>query len=74
MKAVEVHKLNNDEIKVEVNRLRRRLFDLRAQTVTEKIEDTSQFKKTRKDLARVLTEMNGRKAKAQGSKPVGGKS
>lgn len=71
MKAVEVHKLNNDEIKVEVNRLRRRLFDLRAQTVTEKIEDTSQFKKTRKDLARVLTEMNARKAKTV---TAGGKS
>lgn len=71
MKAVEVHKLSNDEIKVEVNRLRRRLFDLRAQTVTEKIEDTSQFKKTRKDLARVLTEMNARKAKAA---TAGGKS
>jgi large subunit ribosomal protein L29 len=68
MKAVEVHKLNNDEIKVEVARLRRRLFDLRAQTVTEKIEDTSQFKKTRKDLARVLTEMTARKAKAAGGK------
>lgn len=68
MKAVEVHKLNNDEIKVEATRLRRRLFDLRAQTVTEKIEDTSQFKKTRKDLARVLTEMNARKAKAAGGK------
>ncbi len=71
MKAVEVHKLNNDEIKVEANRLRRRLFDLRAQTVTEKIEDTSQFKKTRKDLARVLTELNARKAKANSA---GGKS
>ncbi|MBL9118797.1 MAG: 50S ribosomal protein L29 [Phycisphaerae bacterium] len=71
MKAVEVHKLNNDEIKVEANRLRRRLFDLRVQTVTEKIEDTSQFKKTRKDLARVLTELNARKAKANSA---GGKS
>jgi large subunit ribosomal protein L29 len=70
MKAVEVHKLNNDEIKVEVNRLRRRLFDLRAQTVTEKIEDTSQFKKTRKDLARVLTEMNARTSAGK----AGGKS
>ncbi len=67
MKAVEVHKLSNDEIKVEATRLRRRLFDLRAQTVTEKIEDTSQFKKTRKDLARVLTELTARKAKSVGA-------
>ena len=58
MKAGEVHKLSSDELKVESHRLRRKLFDLRTQTVTEKIEDTSQFKKTRKDLARVLTEVN----------------
>jgi large subunit ribosomal protein L29 len=62
MKAAEVRKLNKDEITVEAARLRRRLFDLRCQTVTEKIEDTSQFRKTRKDLARVLTEINTRKA------------
>ncbi|MDZ4830740.1 MAG: 50S ribosomal protein L29 [Phycisphaerae bacterium] len=60
MKAGEVHTLSADELKVEAHRLRRKLFDLRTQTVTEKIEDTSQFKKTRKDLARVLTERNGR--------------
>ncbi len=63
MKAAEVHKFSADEIKVEATRLRRRLFDLRTQSVTEKIEDTSQFRKTHKDLARVLTELNGRKAK-----------
>jgi large subunit ribosomal protein L29 len=81
MKAVEVHKLSNDEIKVEATRLRRRIFDLRVQTVTEKIEDTSQFKKTRKDLARVLTEMNARKAASKtasktgsSAKTAGGKS
>ncbi|MFO0828279.1 MAG: 50S ribosomal protein L29 [Phycisphaerales bacterium] len=64
MKAGEVHKLTEEELKVEANRLRRKLFDLRTQTITEKIGDTSQFKKNRKDLARVLTEANGRRAKA----------
>jgi large subunit ribosomal protein L29 len=61
MKAAETHKLTDEEIKVEVTRLRRKLFDLRTQTVTEKIEDTSQFKKNRKDLARVLTEATARR-------------
>jgi large subunit ribosomal protein L29 len=60
MKAKEVHKLSGDEIGVEVARLRRRLFDLRTQAVTEKIEDTSQFRKTRRDLARLLTERSWR--------------
>ena len=47
MKAKEVHKLKDEEIEVEVKRLRRKLFDLRTQSVTEKIQDTSQFGKIR---------------------------
>ena len=60
MKAKEVHKFSDEEIVVEVKRLRRQLFDLRTQAVTEKIQDTSQFKKIRKDIARVLTERSMR--------------
>jgi len=60
MKAREVHKFSDEEIEVEVKRLRRQLFDLRTQSVTEKIQDTSQFKKIRKDIARVLTERSMR--------------
>ena len=60
MKAKEVHKLSDEEIQVEVDRLRRRLFELRCQAVTEKIEDTSQFAKTRRDIARLLTERSQR--------------
>ena len=56
MKAKEVHKLSHEEISVEVARLRRKQFELRTQAVTEKIEDTSQFRKTRRDIARLLTE------------------
>ena len=63
MKAAEVHKFSAEEIKVEATRLRRRMFDLRSQSVTEKIEDTSQFRKSRKDLARVLTELSSRNPK-----------
>ncbi|MDZ4753207.1 MAG: 50S ribosomal protein L29 [Phycisphaerae bacterium] len=65
MKAAEVHKFSAEEIKVEATRLRRRLFDLRSQSVTEKIEDTSQYRKSRKDLARVLTELNSRSPKTK---------
>ena len=60
MKAKEVHKLSDEEIGIEVDRLRKRLFELRTQAVTEKIEDTSQFRKIRKDIARLLTEQSGR--------------
>jgi large subunit ribosomal protein L29 len=64
MKTKEVRKMKDEELVVETTRLRRRLFDLRSQTVTEKIEDTSQFGKSRKDLARILTEAGQRKRAA----------
>ena len=61
MKAKEVHKFNNEEIEIEVKRLHKRLFELGTQSVTEKIEDTSQFGKIRKDIARLMTEKNSRR-------------
>ena len=64
MKAAEVKKLRDDEIASEAARLRKKLFELRAQTITEKIKDSSQFKKNRKDLARILTERSVRTKKA----------
>ncbi len=64
MKAKEVHKLNDEELDIEVSRLRKRLFELRTQAVTEKIEDTSQYGKIRKDVARLLTEQSIRRLKA----------
>ncbi len=60
MKAKEVHKLSDEEIEVEIGRLRQKRFELRTQAVTEKIEDTSQFAKVRSDVARLLTEQNAR--------------
>jgi large subunit ribosomal protein L29 len=62
MKTREVHKLNEEEITIEVGRLRRRMFELRQQAVTEKISDTTQFGKVRRDIARLLTERNMRLA------------
>ena len=64
MKAAEVKKLRDDEIAAEAARLRKKLFELRAQTDTEKVKDNSQFRKHRKDLARVLTERSARSKKA----------
>jgi large subunit ribosomal protein L29 len=60
MKAQEVHKFSNEEVSVEIARLRKRMFELRTQKVTDKIEDTSQFKKTRRDIARLMTENRSR--------------
>ena len=43
---------------MELDRLRRHLFDLRSQAVTEKLEDASRIGKAKKDIARVFTVMN----------------
>lgn len=60
MKAEEVHKLSDEEIRVELDRVRRHVFDLRAQAVTEKLENPSQVSNARRDIARLLTEQRSR--------------
>jgi large subunit ribosomal protein L29 len=51
-------------MKVETSRLRRELFDLRIQTVTQKVEDVSRIGKIRRDVARLLTETSARRIAA----------
>ena len=43
------------ELKKQLADLNRHLFDLRTQSVTEKLEDPSQLRKTRRDIARLKT-------------------
>jgi ribosomal protein L29 len=64
MTGAEVRKLSDEEIQIETKRLRGRLVTLRTQVVTEKVEDTSQFRKVKKDIARMLTEASARSAKS----------
>lgn len=56
----EVRKLHDEEIPVVLEQLRDRMFTLRNQSVSEKIEDTSQFGVVRKAVARVKTERRRR--------------
>lgn len=67
MKAIEVHKFNDEELTVEYDRLRRSLFELRSQAVTEKLENPRQLGNIRRDIARLLTEQKTRQIKAQTS-------
>mgnify|MGYP000546804117 CR=1 FL=1 len=60
MKMDVIRAMKNDELHGELERLRRHLFDLRAQSVTEKLEDPTQLLKTRRDIARILTELRER--------------
>jgi len=55
MKIDEIRQLSDEELQVELQRLRRHLFDLRAQAVTEKLEDSSMLRKAKRDIARIRT-------------------
>ena len=65
-----IRKMSDDELRAQVGSLRRTLFDLRTQAVTEKIQDTSQYGSIRRDIARLLTEGTARR----GNGPVAGKA
>jgi large subunit ribosomal protein L29 len=60
MKAEDVRKMKSEELKVQIATLRERLFDLRTQTVAEKVEKVSEFRVIRRDIARLLTERRAR--------------
>lgn len=61
MTGAEVRALKDEEITVELGRLRATMLSLNAKGVSEKIEDTTQFGKIKRDIARLLTEQNARR-------------
>jgi large subunit ribosomal protein L29 len=65
MKASEIREMNPDELEGELETLERKLFDIRTQAVTEKLEDPTQLTKTKRDIARVKTILRQREIEAQ---------
>jgi large subunit ribosomal protein L29 len=55
MKIEDIRNLTDEELQAELDRLRRHVFDLRSQAVTEKLEDPSMLINAKRDIARVLT-------------------
>lgn len=66
IKKTELHKMSDAEIVEETGRLRQRLFDLRQQAVTEKLENNREPGNIRKDIARLQTEQRMRELKKEG--------
>lgn len=60
MKISEIRNMKTEELHGELDRLRRHLFDLRSQAVTEKLQDPSMLTKAKRDIARVFTVLNER--------------
>ena len=55
MKTKEIREKDSNYLKQELADKVKHLFDLRSQAVTEKLEDPSQFLKTRKEIAQIRT-------------------
>lgn len=60
MKVADLREMKTAELHVELERLRRHVFDLRAQAVTEKLENPNRLTGAKRDIARVFTVLNER--------------
>ena len=65
MKISEIRNMSDAELQVVLANIQRRIFDLRSQSVTEKLEDTSQVGKAKRDIARISTIIRERELSAK---------
>ncbi len=62
MKANELRALDNEALKKETGDLLKAHFSLRMQAATQQLTNTSQLRKTRREIARARTVMNEKAA------------
>lgn len=55
MKAKQYREMSSEELQSTLGEIQRRLFDLRSQSVTEKLENSKAIINTRRDVARIKT-------------------
>ncbi|MCL0102190.1 50S ribosomal protein L29 [Dehalococcoidia bacterium] len=69
MKIEEARSLNTDNLREELEKAYRELFNLRFQKATRQLADSTAIPKTRKDVARILTALRERELieQAQGA-------
>ena len=58
MKNKEINKLSNDELENNLNKIKKDLFNMRFKKTNGPLEDTSQFSKLKRDVAKILTKIN----------------
>jgi len=63
VKVTEVREHSTEELENLLEEYRRRIFDLRSQAVTEKLEDPSMLRKVKSDIARILMVLRERDVK-----------
>lgn len=64
MKAAEYRQMTEEELRRAIDELRQKQFQLRARKVTDVVENPAEFRRLRRDVARVLTILREKKAKA----------
>lgn len=62
MKAIDLRAKSGDELQLELASLLKAQFSLRMQKATQQLTNNSQFKKVRRDIARVRTVMTEKAA------------
>ena len=55
MKAQHYREMSKDELEGKLDELQSHLFDLRSQSVTEKLENSKAVMNTKRDIARIKT-------------------
>ena len=60
MKIQELREMKTEALHNELDRLRRHLYDLRAQKVTEKLANPNQLGQAKQDIARIFTVLSER--------------
>lgn len=68
IKIIELREKDEQALQLELTEQVKHMYTLRTQALTEKLEDPSQVKKTRRQIARIKTLINERKLAAQASK------
>ena len=61
MKTQQYREMSPEELAVKLEELERHLFDLRSQSVTEKLENSRAVTNVRRDIAKIKTIMRERK-------------
>lgn len=67
MKITEIREKDDAALNKELVEIRKQMFTLRTQAVTQKLEDPSKLGKLRRDVARIQTVLNERKRTAASS-------
>ena len=66
MKAADIRQMTEDQVKEEIERLKKEQFNLRFQRATGQLENTARVRQVRRDIARLTTVAAEIRAKARG--------